>query len=139
MKRDASELYHRIEKYWLKELQLKKPSFARAVWKAENPAMVVIIVRVVKSLGNLESYISDKFIFLVTRIFFFENEIYFLTLVLVWSMVAATMNFISLSFIGLLIDWFGDNEVLGTTKTSILDYESSDLDPILSPIFGHFN
>ena len=76
MKRDASELYHRIEKYWLKELQLKKPSFARAVWKAENPAMVVIIVRVVKSLGNLESYISDKFIFLVSRIFFRKRNLF---------------------------------------------------------------
>ena len=46
LKRDVSELYHRIEKYWLKELQLKKPSFARAVWKAENSTMVVIIARV---------------------------------------------------------------------------------------------
>ena len=62
----------------MKELQLKKPSFARAVWKAENSTMIVIIVM---------------------------------------SMIAATMNFISLTFIGLLIDWFGDNEVLGSRKT----------------------
>ena len=73
-------MYHRIEKYWLKELQLKKPSFARAVWKAENSTMIVIIVM---------------------------------------SMIAATMNFISLTFIGLLIDWFGDNEVLGSRRTPL--------------------
>ena len=36
---------------------------------------------------------------------------------IVMSMIAATMNFISLTFIGLLIDWFGDNEVLGTRIT----------------------
>jgi len=52
LKRDVSELYHRIEKYWLKELQLKKPSFARAVWKAENSTMIVIIVRVGNYVSN---------------------------------------------------------------------------------------
>ena len=44
---------------------------------------------------------------------------YFTTLMIVMSMIAATMNFISLTFIGLLIDWFGDNEVLGTRRTPL--------------------
>ena len=88
----------------MKELQLKKPSFARAVWKAENSTMIVIIVRV------------ENYVFNFT---FFQKFAYFATLMIVMSMIAATMNFISLTFIGLLIDWFGDNEVLGTRRTSL--------------------